>query len=377
MKKLTDYVDRSNSVITGNAMEVIHTLKDFPVFFGCVDSPIENDLVADMTWGIDPKSGAIQLTRLVPLEILYQEQHVDGTGPTWEKYYDDFADYVVKNGAKKVLEIGGGSGQLAYRSTQIDDNIRWTVVEPNPRINETEQIRVIPGFFESTLEINDEIDTVVFSQVMEHAYDPKGFVSHIATFLPIGGRVIFAYPQIKSWIDRKFTNALNFEHTILIDDFVEYIFSEQGLKIENKDIYRDHSIFYVAVKDGNKVATNSFPNKYEEYKALYSSFVSYHESLVRELNEKIENSKEPVYLFGAHIFATYLFGCGLTKKISGILDNSMLKQGRRLYGTNFIVSSPKILKGLGRVNLILKAGVYNEEIKKDITENINSQVVFW
>ncbi len=377
MNKLKDYIERPNSVITGSAVEIIHTLRDFPIFFGCVDTPKESDLVADMTWGIDPTSGAIQLTRLVPLEILYQEQHVDGTGPTWEKYYDDFADYVIQNNPKRVLEIGGGSGQLAHRSTQLDSNIKWTVVEPNPIINETSQINVISSFFESTLEIDGDIDTVVFSQVMEHAYDPRDFVNHIAKFLPVGGKVIFAYPQLTSWIDRKFTNAINFEHTILIDDFIEYLFIEQGFKIEKKDIYNDHSIFFVAVKQDKKKSNISLPNKYNEYKSLYLNFVKFHEALVKELNSKIESSTEPVYLFGAHIFATYLFSFGLNTNLSGILDNSKLKQNRRLYGTNFIVSSPKILKGLGRVNVILKAGVYNDEIKKDILENINPDVIFW
>ena len=47
-----------------------------------------------MIWGIDSKCGAIQLIKLVPLEILYQEQHVDGTGPTWQKYYDDLRDNI-------------------------------------------------------------------------------------------------------------------------------------------------------------------------------------------------------------------------------------------------------------------------------------------
>ena len=48
-----------------------------------------------------------------------------------------------------------------------------------------------------------------------------------------------------------------------------------------------------------------------------------------------------------------------------------LKQNRRLYGTDFIVLSPKVLKGYNSVNVILKAGLYNDEIKKDIHENIN------
>ena len=63
MKRLQTYIDRQKSVVTGKQnLEHLYTFKDFPVFFGCVDTPIEDDLVADMGWYIDPESGVIQLT---------------------------------------------------------------------------------------------------------------------------------------------------------------------------------------------------------------------------------------------------------------------------------------------------------------------------
>ena len=377
MKKLEQYIERTKSVVTGGNLEIIHILKNFPVFFGCTDSPKEKDLVFDMIWGIDPKCGSIQLTKLVPLEVLYKEQHVDGTGATWNKYYEDFATFVQDEKPKKVLEIGGGSGQLAQNATKINSKIKWTVIEPNPIIKETNQIKVISGFFDSSLKLEDGIDTIVLSQVLEHVYDPREFILNIANFLPVNGKVIFAYPQLTSWLRNKYTNALNFEHTILIDDFVESLFIEQGFAINKKDIYKDHSSFFVFEKKEKKKSNIKIPNKYDEYKTLYLNFVTYHKELVKELNLKIKNAKEPTYLFGAHIFATYLFSFGLDMNLAGILDNSKLKQNRRFYGTDFIVSSPSILRGVKDVNVILKAGLYNDEIKKDILENINPKVTFW
>ena len=376
MKKLKKYIERTKSVITGNNLEIIHKFQNFPVFFGCTDSSKENDLVTDMIWGIDPKCGAIQLTKLVPLEILYQEQHVDGTGPTWNKYYEDFATFIEYQKPKNVLEIGGGSGQLAQNVTKNNPKIKWTVIEPNPIIKETNQIKVISGFFGSSLRVENKIDTIVLSQVLEHIYNPREFILDMANFLSMNGKVIVAYPQLTSWLSKKYTNALNFEHTILIDDFIEYLFIEQGFAINEKNKYKDHSTFIVAEKKEKKIKTN-IPNKYYEYKSLYLSFISYHEKLVKELNLKIKNTRKPVFLFGAHIFATYLFSFGLDMRLAGILDNSKLKQNRRFYGTDFVVSSPSALKGLGEVNIILKAGLYDDEIKKDILENINPSVKFW
>jgi len=58
------------------------------------------------------------------------------------------------------------------------------------------------------------------------------------------------------------------------------------------------------------------------------------------------------------------------------LDNSPIKIGKRLYGTNLKVNSPKILSKSSNPMVILKAGVYNDEIKKDIIENINPNTSF-
>ncbi|EKA8430155.1 TPA: SAM-dependent methyltransferase, partial [Campylobacter jejuni] len=54
--------------------------------------------------------------------------------------------------------------------------------------------------------------------------------------------------------------------------------------------------------------------------------------------------------------------------------NNPSKQEKRLYGTKFIVKSPKILKDQDDSLVILNAGVYNDEIEKDILENINKNI---
>ena len=56
---------------------------------------------------------------------------------------------------------------------------------------------------------------------------------------------------------------------------------------------------------------------------------------------------------------------------------SLNKHGKRLYGTNLVVQSPKVLKGMDNPVVILKAGVYNQEISDDILNNINPNTIFW
>ena len=46
-------IDREYNVINGlNDLEILDTIKKFPVFMGCVDQSLKEDLRVDMTWSI-------------------------------------------------------------------------------------------------------------------------------------------------------------------------------------------------------------------------------------------------------------------------------------------------------------------------------------
>lgn len=373
-------IERNQSVITGKSGLVqLAALKNFPVFFGCVDTRREDDLFADMIWCGERETGVIQLTKLIPLEILYQAQHVDGLGAIWENYYISFSSFIAEQKPTHVLEIGGGQGRLAEMVTAKLPDASWTIVEPNPTFHGSSRIKVFSGFFDENFKLYDSIDTVVFSQVLEHAYDPQIFIGKIAEFLPLGGRLIFAYPNLELWLRKKQTNAINFEHTMFLTDYhLDYLLKRNGFHISVKKEYSDHSIYYVAEKMSEKTEIQLPPSKFAEYKKIFMDFVDHYKQTVEELNAKIEDAHGPLYLFGAHVFSQYLLCFGLnTKRIVSILDNSKPKQGKRLYGTGFNVESPEILRGQVRPIVILKAGIYNEEIKKGILENINPDVIFW
>lgn len=371
-----NYILRDKSVITGKKnLEHLYTFKDFPVFMGCVDYTDEKkDLFIDMSFSICKDTGIIQLDKLLPLDILYQSQHVDGTGLTWRKYYRDFANYITKQNPKNILEIGGGKGDIAENITQMRSDVSWTIIEPNPLHEGNKKIKIIPSFFDEKFKTNEIYDTIVLSQVLEHIYNPQLFLKTIFDFLAIGGKLIFAYPNLEVWLKNKYTNAINFEHTLFLTDyFVDDLLLKQGFKLLDKSFYGDHSIFYTTVKT-DKVKQVNLISKYKEYKKIFNDFIDYHELLIKDINSKIAGFKGEIYLFGAHIFAQYLLGFGLDKqRITGILDNSELKQHKRLYGTKFYVFPPEIIKAKKNIAVVLKAAMYQDEIKKQLY-NINSNV---
>ncbi|MBT4349767.1 methyltransferase domain-containing protein [bacterium] len=377
MRKLKKHINRKKSVVTGKQnLKLLHTFHNYPVYFGCINNPSSEDIFTDMEWWIDKNSGVIQLNKLIPLDILYQEQHVDGVGPSWENYYQDLASFVIKQNPKDILEIGGGSGRLANIILDKTPNLPYTMIEPNPK-EKNSNINIIVDFFDKDFILPKKADTIIFSQVLEHAYSPEGFIKGISNNLNLGGKVIFGYPDLKYMLKNKQTNAINFEHTMFLTDyFVDFLLKKHNLEIIKKKRQGKVNILYFCQKK-RKVIQKPLKNKYSEYKKIFDNFIDHHKKIVLDLNKKIQQTSLPVYLFGAHIFSQHLIALGLkTDKIINILDNGESKQNRRLYGTNLISKSPKILKGIGKGIVILKAGSYNDEIKQDILENINSNIIF-
>lgn len=379
MKKINFESMRSKSLLTGkNNLEKLYTMKNFPVFMGCVDTPKEEDIFADMEWQICKDTGLIQLAGLLPLEVLYLNQHNDGTGKLWLDHYKAFAEFINKFGSKNILEVGGANDFIARSYLDNNQDAAWTIVEPHPFFVEDKRINIIKSWFDDKFKIDVKIDTLVHSHVLEHLYDPFRFLAQASKSLKAGDKHIFTFPNMMAMLKNKFTNCLNFEHTVfLTEDVVDYSLKKASFNIIAKEYFGDgHSIFYAAEKKED-IDTPIFENKYAEYKETFMDFIDYHRKMINDLNDKMKNTQEPVYLFGAHIFSQFLLSFGLSvKRIEAIMDNSPAKQGKRLYGTDFIIEFPESLRNKGKANMILKAGFYNEEVKKQLLQ-INNQITIW
>jgi len=361
-------------------LESLYTFKQFPVFMGCGKNIESDDLNVDMTWMISKSSGLIQLGALLPLDVLYPESHGAGCiGGLWNEHHKAFADFIHKYNPASIFEIGGSHGILANEYRKMED-IQWTILEPNPVPISGSNARFIKGFFDEKFQYSGLFDTVVHSHVFEHIYEPDKFMSHLSDFMDNGKYLIFSIPNMQIMLERKYNNCINFEHTVfLTEPYVEYLLAKHAFRLVKKEYFMDdHSIFYTAIQDSSVKPVKLPQGLYKKNKRLYQGYVKYHEKLIAELNQKIQTIEQPIYLFGAHVFAQYLIAFGLdTSRIICILDNDKNKQGKRLYGTSLLVNSPKILKDVNSPVVILKVGVYNNEIKEDILNNINASVSFW
>lgn len=371
------YLQRDISIITGKKnLEHLYTIKNFPVFISYAsDKNKKDDINADMSFSICRDSGIIQLDKVLPLEIVYQSEHSIGLGKVWKYHYKAFSQFIDTYKPKYVLEIGGGNGIVANLYTNINKKTVWTIVEPLPSCNETEKIKIINGWFDKNFQYELPIDTIIHSHVLEHIYNPREFITQIYTILPLGGKHIFSVPNLYKWLSNKYTNCLNFEHTIFLTEyFIDYLLMQSGFKILSKRYYADHSIFYAAEKVEDK-SSITLQSKYSEYKELFNEFINYHKILIKNLNQRIGSLDYDIYLFGAHIFSQFLLQFGLDEnRITGILDNALVKQGKRLYGTSLLIYSSNIIKGNKPIVVILKVATHQEEVKFQLF-SLNKNVI--
>lgn len=361
-------------LIIRDQIEIISS-RQFPLFCGCTDQNLKKDIICEEQFAICQDSGVLFLNKLIPLDILYKNGHYAGNiGKIWDEHHREFAKFIFQIKPKNILEIGGGHGKLSQFFLEMD-NVNWTIVEPNIE-NKFENVNYIDGFFNKDICNNEQYDAIIHSHVLEHIYNPNEFFSEISSFLDNDkGYMIFSMPNMSKWLKNKYSNCLFFEHTILLDEnIVDYILGNNNFTIITKKYFKEHSIFYLVKKDIQSVKIN-LKNKYLENKTDFEDMLKFYKNKVQYINSYIKQTSKKVYLFGAHLFSQNLIYSGLDiSKIVCILDNDPNKQEKRLYGTNFIVQSPKILINDNNALVILNAGVYNNEIEKDILENINNSI---
>lgn len=362
-----NFIERNFDVINNGDLEKLIEFKDFPCYMGCVDHDRNLDKTANMNFYIGKSTGCVQLNTVLPFDLVYSDSHGSGTvGILWELHHEQFAKFISQFDPKSVFEIGGGSGILSTKYK--NDDIKWTIIDANALPVQKCTADIIKNFFDSNFKISDEFDSIVHSHVLEHLYYPNDFLSHISKSIGNGTNMFFSIPNLENMFKNYHANVINFEHSVFLTEiYVDFLLAKHKFKVVSKEYFLDsHSIFYATVKDST-VHPEVLPEYlYKKYKTLFFQYINYYDSLISNLNNLIKNHSE-VYLFGAHVTSQMIINRGFkTANIVYILDNDVLKQGKRLYGTNLYVASPDIISDKDEPCVILLESNYKQEIKEQL-----------
>jgi hypothetical protein len=350
--------------------EKLVVLKDIPTFMGCIETEdFENDYFSDLEFGICKKTGTIQSLNRLSYDYVYIRPHNYCLGKTWNDHHDALANYIIQNVKEDfvVWEIGGGDGSIAKRC--IDHVKEWNIIEPNKPdyVFEHDKLTYHSGYYPN-IEIRGA-DLVIHSQLFEHLRDPIDFLTNINC-----DNQIFSLPNFDCGMKAGYPSMINFEHEqALTHDVMNNLLDSCGYIYEREN-YNNFAMFYKIKRnhDVKDLVSVDFETSENLITAWHKSLKYQALGLQKILTDK--NETENVYFFSAHIFYTMLRSMGLTYNFTGLIDNSPLKIGKRLYGTNLHVYSPEVLRGLKSGIVVIPKVAYLPEMSRQIMEinpNIN------
>lgn len=358
-----------------NNQNLIHsrTIPNFPVYMGVSSLSESQDLFLDQIWVLCEKCQTLQLSELVPLSLLYSNNHhTEVVGETWARHHLAFSEFVKLESGDKICEIGSAHDYLATLILNKNSNVEYLSVEPDPTRMDS-RVEHIRDFAENQLAEIAECNVVIHSHVLEHVYNPRAFLSNLSSVMKENGRMYISFPNITELLAHLGVNGLNFEHTYFLSNRnFQKLIGYSGLTIAKTENFESHSYFYELVKSdsANIFEEGVLNDEYQAFSRLWDELEKFVDSALLE----IEASSAPTYIFGAHIFSQALLSLGLNKiVIQGILDNSSAKQGQRLYGSKALTYAPSAIKDLPEVNVVLRVSHYQNEIKRQL-QSINPRV---
>lgn len=346
-------------------------LNSFPVYMGMGASSTssESDSFADQVWGVCSDCGCLQLMQLLPLEILYAENHSDPTGSTWECHHRELADFSKTSCYEKdVLEIGAGSGTLANYLILEGGVSSYTAIEPDYTGAPIPDLRVIQGMIEDHLHEVSKHDVIIHSHLLEHLYEPRKTMAQIVHEMRPEAKMILSFPNLQRILMDGGANALNFEHTYYLSPAdLEIFLRSLGLEVIEVAEFRSHSVFFICQKK-NKLMHAPILKRDNSALEMLKALWAKNARVAADFNAAVKSTPKAIgYVFGAHVFTQGLLASGLEEgHVAAVLDNAISKQGRRLYGSNLYCENPETISADEEPIVALIASHYQSEIREQL-----------
>ena len=124
----------------------------------------------------------------------------------------------IKQKNNTLLEIGAGDGGFAYSIKKKNFFSDIILIEPNPecvKICRKMNFTVLQESFENSAKKINNIDCVVFFEVLEHIYSPLDFLIKVKKILKSKGKIFFSCPNGEGFdvsLMQERSNTIDHEH---------------------------------------------------------------------------------------------------------------------------------------------------------------------
>ena len=368
---IINYMIRENCIFCESKLIKTYFAKDYENYIAHYQVDIDynfNDMVKiPFNILICSKCKTVQNKYLGDLNEIYKINHADSTGKTMINLHIKNTNLIVKYKDKinNIIEIGSAKGVLAdFILEKI--KLEYYVIEPYFFGNKENKI-IISDYYENVDDQKINADTIIISHVFEHLYEPNKDLEKIYLNKNIKN-FFLVWPDLEYYINNNVLHVLNTEHIYYIDnDFLIKLLEIYGFNLIEKEYYNGHSVLFYFNR--NKVIEKNQINFCNKNYSLDLYYNNIFKNINKCNNELSVNKKYKKYIWPASIHSLYLFTFGLDmKKLDGLLDNSINKIGKKMYGTNLEIQSfNKIIENNNEDTfIILNGGVFNIEVEDKI-----------
>ncbi len=165
--------------------------------------------------------------------------------------YNQTVFEAIPKGLKKIIEIGTGSGALAKAYKELSSDTKYIGVEIDDSYADLSRRYCdkvyLENFENPSQDLLNELegsDLVIFSDVLEHMYNPWKVISRLSELLPKHGSIVASIPNTQHWSFQKALLAgnLNYADSGLLDrthirfftkKTMEELFTQNGFLISS------------------------------------------------------------------------------------------------------------------------------------------------
>lgn len=298
------------------------------------------------------------------LNEIYKINHADSTGMIMNSLHQKNLDFILKykENINNIIEIGSSKGVLADMVISNMDT-KYHIVEPS-FFGDRENKIIIDDYYENVDDSTIEANTIIISHVFEHFYEPLNILRKISENRNIDN-FFLVFPDLEYYINNNVLHVLNSEHTYYVDNqFIIKLLELYGFKLIEESNHLNHSVLFYFKRERGIDNYDNLEVNFENTSFNLDKYFSEIHNTVDSFN-KIISENENVYIWPASVHSLYLINFGLDiENLSGLLDNSKNKTGKKAYGTNLLISDFKE-KEKDKNNIILiNGGIFNSEVNK-------------
>lgn len=302
-----------------------------------------------------------------PQEMFKDYLYVSSSGAMRE-YFNDLAKEIWKDAAMKkssILDIACNDGSFV----NIFKRYGWDVygIDPAENINK----EFIQGYFPKDFNKEIKFDVITALNVFGHIPNPYEFLVKCKEILNDDGLLYIQTSQKDMIVNGEFDTVYHEHHSFFSVKSMKTLCERVGLYIhyvQSKDVHGNSYLFTISKKEGFPGAIGELQREEEEGRyalELYEDFQYKVEDIKNQLSDLCIT--EPVIGYGAPAKAVVLINA-FKIDLEYIIDDSPLKQGRYIPGTNIKIYDRNKLKEDKR-NLVIMALAWNmfDDIKRNVS----------